>query len=141
MVRLIPIEQRGKIVWVEDAPGHCPAGHEGMASKWGAVPDGRLRRRGVGRRARASEVSSYGVVMLKTNPIRRCHVGAWLHNAATGESRALRRWVAVCPDCGETLQATGPTFYSLGTRASRKTAKDALYRHQQKEHRPGSVGR
>jgi hypothetical protein len=28
MVRLIPIEERGKIVWIEDAPTVCPRGHE-----------------------------------------------------------------------------------------------------------------
>lgn len=48
-----------------------------------------------------------------------------------GKARALHGWVAKCAACGENITRL----------ASRKNAKDALYRHVQKEHRPGSVGR
>lgn len=39
MVRLIPVTMRnGKIEYAEDAPTHCPAGHQGLAPKWGPCP-------------------------------------------------------------------------------------------------------
>lgn len=28
MVRLIPVERKGKTVWIEDAPTHCAEGHD-----------------------------------------------------------------------------------------------------------------
>lgn len=34
MVRLIPIEVRGRIVYAEDAPTHCPNGHEALRPGW-----------------------------------------------------------------------------------------------------------
>ena len=38
MVRLIPIELNGKIVYAEDRPTHCGAGHEDLVPSYGACP-------------------------------------------------------------------------------------------------------
>lgn len=38
MVRLIPVERRGKVVLVEDAPKQCGEGHEQLVPTWGACP-------------------------------------------------------------------------------------------------------
>lgn len=34
MVRLIPVEIDGKVVWTEDAPDVCPAGHLAPTPTW-----------------------------------------------------------------------------------------------------------
>lgn len=39
MVRLIPVEIRGKVTWVEDAPAECAEGHRELVPTWGACPD------------------------------------------------------------------------------------------------------
>ena len=77
--------------------------------------------------------------MLKPNPIRRRHMGDWSWVLGGGNPGAVREWVAVCPECGaEITHHRGHPDYA---RATRKNTKDALYRHVQKEHKPGSVGR
>ena len=38
MVRLIPVERRGQVVWVEDAPTHCAEGHAELVPTHGACP-------------------------------------------------------------------------------------------------------
>lgn len=66
--------------------------------------------------------------MQKANPIHRRHMGWGYGN---GKAKSLRGWAATCPTCNGEIA----DYYS------RKKAKDALYRHGQKEHGPGSVGR
>jgi hypothetical protein len=66
--------------------------------------------------------------MQKANPIRRRRSG-WGYGQ--GKARALRAWLAACPICNK----------EIGGLRSRKQAKDALYRHTQKQHKPGLVGR
>lgn len=39
MVRLIPVERRGVIVWIEDAPTACPDGHEQLVPSYGGCPE------------------------------------------------------------------------------------------------------
>lgn len=39
MVRLIPVERRGKVTWVEDAPTECAQGHRELVPTWGPCPD------------------------------------------------------------------------------------------------------
>jgi hypothetical protein len=38
MVRLIPVERGGRIVWVEDAPTHCAEGHQLLVPTYGGCP-------------------------------------------------------------------------------------------------------
>ncbi len=39
MVRLIPVDVRGKIEWGPDAPDTCPCGYEGvLPPTWGGCP-------------------------------------------------------------------------------------------------------
>lgn len=38
MVRLIPVERGGRIVWIEEAPDRCPDGHEQLAPSTGGCP-------------------------------------------------------------------------------------------------------
>lgn len=38
MVRLIPVERGGKTVWIEDAPSHCPDGHDQLVPSHGGCP-------------------------------------------------------------------------------------------------------
>lgn len=38
MVRLIPVEIRGKVTWVEDAPTHCAEGHTQLVPTWAPCP-------------------------------------------------------------------------------------------------------
>lgn len=66
--------------------------------------------------------------MASENPVHRRLMG-WGY--ANGKARARRGWVATCPTCGVPTRAS----------STRKQAKDDLYRHGQKEHKPGSVGR
>ncbi|GAA0494723.1 hypothetical protein Ade02nite_19830 [Paractinoplanes deccanensis] len=73
--------------------------------------------------------------MPTTNPIRRGHLDKdWGWSYGGGKVHPIREWYAVCPDCGDVVRCTGQ-------RGTRKAAKDALYRHRQKQHAPGSVGR
>jgi hypothetical protein len=77
--------------------------------------------------------------MLKTNPIRRRFRGVYSVIVSTGRSNAHKEWFAICPQCSvEITPHTGWPHYNHGTR---KSTKDALYRHVQEEHKPGSVGR
>lgn len=75
---------------------------------------------------------------MKANPIRRRFLGDWALVFDAG-AVAHRGWVAVCPECGEQVvhRAAHPHY----AQATRKNTKDALYRHQQEQHKPGSVGR
>lgn len=77
---------------------------------------------------------------MKANPIRKGGTATFSVHATTGKVRWTRPWSATCPDCGENVPATGAAYYSLGTHATRKSAKDALYRHRQQHHKPGLVG-
>jgi hypothetical protein len=38
VVRLIPVERKGKTVWVEDAPTRCAEGHDQLVPTYGACP-------------------------------------------------------------------------------------------------------
>jgi hypothetical protein len=78
--------------------------------------------------------------MLKTNPIRKGHVDQVFALAAAGLSMSDEKvWYAVCSTCGDrVMHRYSYPYYARGTR---KNTKDALYRHGQEEHRPGSVGR
>jgi hypothetical protein len=38
MVRLIPVERNGRIVWLEDAPTRCGAGHEDLVPTYSGCP-------------------------------------------------------------------------------------------------------
>lgn len=38
MVRLIPVEIRGRVVWMEDAPAACGAGHRTLRPGTGGCP-------------------------------------------------------------------------------------------------------
>ncbi|MCY1141391.1 hypothetical protein OWR29_25615 [Actinoplanes sp. Pm04-4] len=38
MVRLIPVEQKGQTVWIEDAPKQCAEGHDQLTPSHGACP-------------------------------------------------------------------------------------------------------
>lgn len=64
------------------------------------------------------------------NPIRK-RAMTWAWALATNKIHAVRMWVAACPSCGTETRGSH----------TRKQAKDELYRHQQKQHEPGSVGR
>lgn len=75
--------------------------------------------------------------MLKTNPIRRSFEGEWAWVAGTDRVIVRRHWVADCPECGEKVTWSGAGW----TSRTRKNTKDALYRHVQEHHKPGSVGR
>ncbi|GAB1642519.1 hypothetical protein [Krasilnikovia sp. MM14-A1259] len=39
MVRLIPVERGGKIVWAEDAPDTCPDGHKRLVPTTAGCPE------------------------------------------------------------------------------------------------------
>lgn len=77
---------------------------------------------------------------MKVNPIRRGQVTQEVAFAAAGVHHPGRRvWYATCPTCSATAMHRPYVWYSSQT--TRKNTKDALYRHVQKEHGPGSVGR
>jgi hypothetical protein len=38
MVRLIPVERRGRVEWIEDAPKQCAQGHTELAPNWEPCP-------------------------------------------------------------------------------------------------------
>lgn len=77
------------------------------------------------------------------NPIKRRARGAWFSAIRMDEqpepAKAYREWVALCPHCGD--EVTSKSGYPHYARATRKNTKDALYRHVQEHHMPGSVGR
>jgi hypothetical protein len=76
--------------------------------------------------------------MQGTNPIRKLPGNTWSYGH--GQARQHREWMAVCPNCGEELRCNDGMYWGISTRASRKAAKDALYRHGQEHHKPGLVG-
>lgn len=39
MVRLIPVELKGKTVWIEDAPTQCAEGHAKLVPMWQPCPE------------------------------------------------------------------------------------------------------
>lgn len=76
--------------------------------------------------------------MHETNPIRRRYRGQWTSPFDGSLPRPVREWLAICPTCSVEIV---PKFSCPGfARPTRKTAKDALYRHGQEEHKPGLVG-
>lgn len=77
--------------------------------------------------------------MQKANPIRRRFLGHWAIPLDGSPPRPNDGWVADCPECGE--QVRWRDGHMFNARATRKNTKDALYRHVQQEHGPGSVGR
>lgn len=78
--------------------------------------------------------------MQKANSIRRGHVDPDFALAVAGVSTSDEKaWYALCPTCGSRIMHR--YSYPHYARATRKNTKDALYRHVQKEHGPGSVGR
>lgn len=62
------------------------------------------------------------------NPIRKMRCGVWGWSLNTHIARQARVWVAVCPDCGKIISASG---YIKNTR---KGVKDLLHLHSKNKH-------
>lgn len=73
-------------------------------------------------------------MQIKTdNPIRKKFMRL-SYNFNTGKIISMKEWVAQCPKCSNTITA-GMNMGMYGiTGNSRKTAKDALYRHLRFDH-------
>lgn len=70
---------------------------------------------------------------MKQNPIFKKKIRQ-SYNFNDGTVKTLKEWVARCPKCNKLVTA-GQDMGMYGiTYNSRKSAKDALYRHQRSQH-------